>query len=217
MSEGQSHEQKRKAPSLGEVTGVVTLSLALASAWLYVAGWTYASHYFDEFGIPLLMVEIPKEHYFVYGSLVVRQFPLWELVIAIILVAAAVLARRLRVDAGRLTIPLGVVGVLAAFWLARGAGAAAAYQRFIHERESDYSTYPRVQVWPKDSSRAPEGSPQTSADLTNGCYRLILHNQNRLFLLRPHKDVPTADLPLLVLPWEQVDAIRVLPEYTSCP
>src|SRR5262249_33658698 len=53
-------------------------------------------------------------------------------------------------------------------------------------------------------------------DLTNGCYRLLLHNQNRLFLLRPLKGAPAADLPLLILPWDQIEQIRVLPDHTSC-
>ena len=80
----------------------------------------------------------------------------------------------------------------------------------------DYRAYPRVQVWPKDKTKLPDGSPQTSADLTNGCYRLLLHNQNRLFLLRPLKGAPAADLPLLILPWDQIEQIRVLPDHTNC-
>lgn len=216
MNRARGDEQKWKTPSLGEVTGAVTLALALISAWLYVAGWTYAYHYFDNFGIPLLMVEIPKEYYFVYGSIVVRQFPLWALVIAVLLIIVAVLWRRLPINPGWLTIPLGVMVLLAVFWLARQAGAVAGLQRFIQERERDYSTYARVHVWPKNRSDAPEGSPRAAADLTNGCYRLLLHNQNRLFLLRSFKDVPAADLSLLVLPWDEVESILVAPEHTSC-
>jgi hypothetical protein len=93
---------KEKAPSLGEVTGAAVFVIGLISAWLYVAGWTYAYHYFDRFGIPLLMVDIPKEHYFVYGGIVVRQFPIWEFVIVVITLAAIALWRWLRLDAGRL-------------------------------------------------------------------------------------------------------------------
>jgi hypothetical protein len=36
----------------------------------------------DRFGIPLLMVEIPKENYLVYGGIVGRQFPVWGLAIS---------------------------------------------------------------------------------------------------------------------------------------
>jgi hypothetical protein len=39
----------------------------------------------------------------------------------------------------------------------------------------------------------------------------------RLFLLRPVKGAPAANLPLLTLPWDQLEAIRVLPDHTGCP
>jgi hypothetical protein len=35
-------------------------------------------------------------------------------------------------------------------------------------------------------------------------------------LMRPFQGAGAADLPVLILPWDQVSAIRVLPEYTSC-
>jgi hypothetical protein len=209
---------KNKAPSLGEVTSALTLAIGLGAAWLYVAGWTYVYHYFDRFGIPLLMVEIPKEYYFVYGAIVVQRFLFWELAIAVVLASAVVLWRRLGLsrDAGGLTIPLCVLALFAVFWLGHQAAVAAAHQQFIQERESDYSTYQRVQVWPKDTVKPPESPPRTSAELTNGCYRLILHNKNRLFLVRPFRSAPAADLPLLILPWDQIEQVRVLPDYTSC-
>jgi hypothetical protein len=48
--------------------------------FMRLAGPTY--HYFDRFGIPLLMVEIPKENYLVYGGIVGRRFPVWRLATA---------------------------------------------------------------------------------------------------------------------------------------
>jgi hypothetical protein len=55
-----------------------------------------------------------------------------------------------------------------------------------------------------------------SADLTRGCYRLLLHNQDRLFLVRSFKGAAAADLAMLIIPWDRVGLIRVLAEYTSC-
>jgi hypothetical protein len=69
--------EKEKPPSLSELVGAAAFLVGLFSAWLYATGWTYAYHYFDRFGIPLLMVEIPKENYLVYGGIVGRQFPVW--------------------------------------------------------------------------------------------------------------------------------------------
>jgi hypothetical protein len=67
-----------------------------------------------------------------------------------------------------------------------------------------------------ERSASRQGSQGASADLANGCYRLLLHNQNRLFLLRPFKGAPAADLPVVITPWDQIEQVRVLPERTSC-
>jgi hypothetical protein len=96
------------------------------------------------------------------------------------------------------------------------AGVAAAHQQYSEQRQSDYSAYPRVQVWPKEDAKPSAGSPLASGDLIKGCYRLLLHNQDRLFLVRPFKGITAANLPVLIMPWDQVGLIRVLAEYTSC-
>jgi hypothetical protein len=112
--------EQAKPPSLGDLVGVTAFVVGLISAWLYAAGWTYAYHYFDRFGIPLLMVDIPKENYFVYGGIVVRPFPFWGLGLG-------------------LAIPLGVIVVAAMFWLGHEAGVAAAHRQYSEQRRSDSS------------------------------------------------------------------------------
>jgi hypothetical protein len=189
--------QKAKSPSLGEMAAAAAFVVGLVTAWLYLAGWTYAYHYFDRFGIPLLMVDIPKENYFVYGGIVLLQFPIWGLLIVVVLLAGIVLWRWPRLDAGRLKVPLSLVALLAVFLLGHRA-AVVTHEQFVQQRESDYSAYPRVQLWPKESTKSPDGSPWASADLTNGCYRLVLHNKDRLFLLRPIAGAAAAELPILV-------------------
>jgi hypothetical protein len=216
MNASHTEQQKAKTLSLGEVAGAGAFAFGLTSAWLYLAGWTYAYHYFDRFAIPLLMLDIPKENYLVYGWIVVQQFPIWELVIGIIAITATTLWPWLGLTAGRLKLPFSVAALLAMFWLGHQAAVVAAHRQYIQQRQSDYSAFPRVQVWLKDSATPSNGSPRASADLSNGCYRLLLHNQNRLFLLRPLKGAPAAEIPLLISPWEQIAFIRVLPDYTSC-
>jgi hypothetical protein len=71
-------------------------------------------------------------------------------------------------------------------------------------------------VWPKEDTKPSNGSPLASGDLIKGCYRLLLHNQDRLFLVRPFRGAAAADLPVLIIPWDQVNLIRLLPEYASC-
>jgi hypothetical protein len=38
--------------------------MALATALVYAAGWTYAYHYFANFQLGLLTLDIPAEYYF---------------------------------------------------------------------------------------------------------------------------------------------------------
>ena len=58
-------------PTLGDVVSAAALVLGLITAWLYVTGWTYAYHYFDAFRIPMSMADLPREHLFFCGGLVV--------------------------------------------------------------------------------------------------------------------------------------------------
>jgi MFS family permease len=213
---GSEPAQREKTPSLGDLVGAGAFIVGLASAWLYAAGWTYAYHYFDRFGIPLLMVDIPKENYLVYGGVVVRQFPIWGLVIGLAGLVVVISWRWLGAQLGRLMVPFGLLAILVVFWLGHQAAVVTAHRQYVLQRETDYSAFPRVQVWPKEDAKPTEGSPLASTDLTRGCYRLLLHNQDRLFLLRPLKGAAAADLPLLILPWDQIVLIRVLPDYSSC-
>jgi hypothetical protein len=208
--------QQPKPPSLSELAGTAAFAVGLISAWLYATGWTYAYHYFDRFGIPLLMVDIPKENYFVYGGVVLRKFAVWGLLILCAGVLLFALWRRVGPLLGRWALPLGMLAVLALFWLGHAAGVAVAHEQYRVQRESDYSGYPRVQLWSKENAEPPAGFPPVSDALASGCYRLLLHNKERLFLTRPFKGAGAADLPVLILPWDQIALVRVLPEYTSC-
>jgi hypothetical protein len=225
-----------KTPSLGELMGVMTFTVGFVPAWLYATGWAYAYHYFDRFGVPLMMVDIPREYYFIYGATVVRQFPLWDLAIVMVAIAALALWPLSNVTYGRIDPPwlgealrratpaLCAIALTATFWLGHLAAIAAAHREYALQRQSDYSAFPRAQIWPKDAAaslsndaRTPNSLAWASADLTNGCYRLLLQNRDRLFLFRPVRDVAAADLPVLITPADKIGLIRVLPDYTSCP
>src|SRR6476659_11321515 len=95
---------KERPPSIGDLVGAAGFLVGLISAWLYATGWTYAYHYFDRFGIPLLMVDVPKENYFVYGSIVVRQFPIWALVVGLAALVVITSWRWLAAKAGLISV-----------------------------------------------------------------------------------------------------------------
>ncbi len=54
-----------KPPSLGDVISAGTFAVTIIVAWLNVTGWTYAYQYLGRFRIPLLMADLPPQHYLV--------------------------------------------------------------------------------------------------------------------------------------------------------
>lgn len=191
--------------------------IALCSIWLYLAGWTYAYHYFDRFRIPLLMVELPLEHYFVYGFIVIRQQVGWVIAISLATLALALFWNRLPAPIRQHKIALAAVLILIGFWLGHAAGVSTAHAQFQQQRTSDYAAYPRVQIWrTAEAAKNPNSAP-SAEELAKGCYRLLLHNQDRLFLFRPFQGAPAAGLATVILPWNEIASVRVLPDYTSCP
>jgi hypothetical protein len=208
------NESLRPGTSVGFA---LTIVLGVSTAWLYVAGWTYAYTFFRHFRIPLLTLRIPREYFFLYGGFVVWHFPLWDFAIGAVLIAAAVLWPRLRIEP-RMQITFCMLGLAVAFWLAFQAGRAAADRQFEADREQNYPVvyYPRVEVWPRASVMLTPGSPWDGLELGKGCYRLVLDNQDRLFLVRPFNN-PAADLALVQLPWEQVEGMRAVPGDMVCP
>jgi hypothetical protein len=77
---------KESSPSLGDVVSAATFVIAVITAWLYTVGWTYVYQYFIQFRVPLLLIDLPLQHYFVYGGLV-----LWKNVWISIAVSVAIL------------------------------------------------------------------------------------------------------------------------------
>jgi hypothetical protein len=204
-------------PSLGDVVAGAAFAVGLISAWLYVAGWIYAYHYFDRFRIPLLLVELPREHLFVYGGLTLWKNLVWTVVGAVIAAGLVVLAVVLRQPLGRLGLTgLTVLGVIVLFALARSAGISTAQADFLDQRASDYAAYPRVIVTLAQDALSADRDDEALAIVRSGCVRLLLFNDERLFLIRPIRNAPGVDLHTFVLPWSDVAALRITDQYTSC-
>jgi hypothetical protein len=228
----QEAGRRKNAPSLREVAFAATASFGLVSAWLFHTGWSYIYGYLHYFSVEATTLEVPKEHFLIYGSLAVLQFRLWFLAVAVVLIAGMALWKRLvrsglvkswlvrswlGFAAGPLKVPLGAVALLAVFWLGHQVGVAAARRQMDSDVDNGFIAFNRIQVWRKDiATPLPDDSPWVHPGLSRGCYRLIQQNQYQLFLVRPVKGVPAGELPLVVLPWIEVQTMRVLSGDTSC-
>jgi hypothetical protein len=204
-------------PTLSEIIGSAAFSLGLITGWLYVAGWTYAYDYFARFRIPLLLVDLPREHLLIYGGLTVLKNPLLAVGIAVLVIAAVVILLALRCRLGRAGITgVLVLGVLALFMLARLAGTATAAADFAVQRGSDYRAYPRVELDTGSPTVPVKDGDKALALVRSGCARLVLASKERLFLVRPVKGAPDLELHTVVLPWSDIKGLRITDQYISC-
>jgi hypothetical protein len=203
-------------PSLGDIVSAASVALAVVTAWLYAAGWSYTYHYFDRFRIPLLMVDLPAQHYLIYGGLVAWKHRVATILLTVVLIAVAWACVRWAATLGRFGVSAIVVLLtLALFGLGRWGAISAAQADFLAEREGDYPAYPRTALLLKQDAAEAIGS--RLADLpTTDCGRLVLFGSNRLFLIRPVKGAAGANLDSFVVPIDQVMAFRITGEYRSC-
>ncbi len=202
-------------PSLGDVVSVASLAIGLLTAWLYVAGWTYAYDYFARFRIPLLMIDLPTEHYLVYGGAVPTYFPGLAALFAALFTIASWGIYRWSHHLGRFGAATALIClVILAFFLARWGGATAAQSEFQMQRDTDYAAYPRVRFAQRDKSGPLEN---TIGDIiTSGCGRLVASGRERIFLVRPVRDAPGLTLQTTVVSVKEADAFVITGEYSSC-
>ena len=205
-----------EGPSLGDVVGAAGLALTLVTAWLYAAGWSYTYYYFAGFQIPLLLTDLPHEHLFVYGGLVLWKNKIASLIGAFVVFGALVLCARYREPLGRFVISSVLVFlVLLAFIVAHVGGMLTGNADYDVQQNADFRAYSRVQLAFEDETL---GRTDMLGDIaTTNCGRLVLATPERLFLIRPVQN--TAELPLAVwiVPTDSVVAVRIEPIASSCP
>jgi len=193
---------------------------SLTAGLVYVAGWSYAYHWFEAFNLGVTGLDIPAEYHFMYGFWVLRGA--WWLVLLYLsgLVAWAWLRRRAPASgpapwgaAGGLLraviIPALPVALLLLFVGAYQLGASAADGAYRRHHEQGFAGYPPVRVWLKPgAAAAPPRLQRLRGQLRGAEYRLLLQSKSALYLLKP---AAHAALPTVAVPLSEVAAWRVLP------
>ena len=197
--------------------------LALATALVYATGWIYAYHYFANFQLGILSLDIPAEYYLMYGVIVFRDW--WFLALPLLAVALLMpyLSKRAwwkRVLANVLSsfnrgftllalllCLLGLVFVL---------GESTANRDYQQQRTDDFPNYPRARVWLKSGNSEDAQYKALSMQLPLGCYRMLLQNADKLYLFLAPAHQPPARLAVVEVALSEVSALRILPHYDSC-
>jgi len=220
MSESERQTPPPAVPS-DNPTGALFLDLAtvvlLVAAVVYVAGWTYAYHYFGHFGLGLLTLEIPLEYFFMYGFWVFKAW--WWLVLAYGLLVSPILLHEprllplrslLRQERPFLLKHLQGILVLLAFVLAWALAVGWAGSFYREQQAAGFTAYPHVRVWPKESPEDVKLKAFYEA-LPTGIYQLLLQNRDTLFLIKVPRGGERSRVGAVnVLALSEVRALRVL-------
>lgn len=197
----------------------LALVLGLITAWLYTAGWSYASHYFGYFHVGLLALEIPAESFLFYSFWVLRDHLALFIVLSLVAVGLAVTRGpigRVPPSARRGLIAVLPVVFLGLFWCGYALGEATARTQFLSDRKADFPAHPSVRVWVDPSwANSPPLAP-LAGQLAEGCHRLLAQSRETVFLFRSQGPDSPAALPLDQVPSSAIQAMRVLPRYASC-
>ncbi|MCB1805293.1 MAG: hypothetical protein KDJ99_09140 [Candidatus Competibacteraceae bacterium] len=196
----------------------VATALTLLSALVYLAGWTYAYHYFGQFKLGLLMLDIPTHYYFMYGFWVFKAW-VW-IVIAVYLLLLLPFPldesyllgwlRKLKVTPF-LQRNLEVLLIVLAFWLSWWLAVTSAASYYQTQQQKGFIDYPNIRVWLKSPAPNDAGLQALYQALPQGGYRLLLQNEDKLFLLKPPQDGKPARIAVTQLALSEVRALRVLP------
>jgi hypothetical protein len=199
--------------SLLDWATVATLTAAL----VYVAGWSYAYHWFGAFNLGVIGLDIPAEYHFMYGFWALRG-AWWLVLLYLAGLAAWAWWRRSGGSArpGEATgllrsavIPALPVVVLLLFVGAYQIGASAADGAYRRHHEQGFAGYPPVRVWLKPGAvTAPSRLQRLEGQLRGAEYRLLLQTKSMIYLLKP---AAHAALPTVAVPLSEVAAWRVLP------
>lgn len=201
---------------MGALIGETSVVLALATAWLYIAGWTYAAKYFGEFNIGLLSIDIPEKFFLVYGFKVVQAK--WASLVGLLAVGAYAVFLVQR--AGRAPVSVvffgAVILVVALGYIARVAAMSAASATVENNRINHWRDFTKVQVVIREPLPSP-GLKQWLGDLATGyCWLKLLETPDTLYVF-PSPKFGARFMPrILAIPRADIAAVRNLPNRGAC-
>ena len=203
--------------SLADIAAILGLSFAAVASWLYYCGWIYIYYYFDRFRVPMELAGIQTEHLLVYGSL--ASWNSWYISLSFFaaecLLIGGIIVFRYKI--GKIVIILfSSIIIFVTFAFAHWIGSIGASNDFLEQRKNDYSAYPRVNLNLVRDQESAALSSEYIRWIESGCLKLLISNQNHIFLIRPILGSPATELHTMVIPWSNIDSFVITDNYVSC-
>jgi hypothetical protein len=192
----------------------VTIWITVTGALMYASGWLWLLFFMSHFQASMFIIDVPVEFYLLYGfSVFIYAL---SLIIPILLLTFVLkffynpLSTFLR---GSRALVLFVLVVAVAMIVMAKFAANHEYER---QRKSDFSEYhPRVQVWLKPTTGDDSAIADLTAFLSNGCYRLLVQNQNMLLLFAHPPGMQLKRWPVIAMSLDEVIALQGLPQHVT--
>jgi len=193
--------------------------LIIVFALLYTSGWSFAYHYFGHFNVGLSALELPKEDYFIYSYWVIADHKgklflggisflcgMWGL--------SCLIRKWVKQSSTRFYLFLMIlpIVILSLFAVSYRLGTSTADLRFQAQKAALYPAYPCIEIFQTDGA-TPKKLTQS---LKSGCYRQLIQNKDKVFVFKPIKSAPQAEVSTFVIPVSQVHAMRLLPMQKIC-
>ena len=208
---------------LGDKAAAWGVAITICSAWLYLIGWSYSFYFFQNFGVGLLELNIPRDFFFVYAfdaitSPTLKAFYVHALFLLMAL--AVFLIKDLVGFSAFKNHYLGQGSIIAVTALFIGLwgfllGFAVATDTFVRLEKTNYIDMPTITVQIKPYSGYPV--PTDKEKLKNWrqkwkfktnkrkCYKYLIKNNDVLYILNSKSDGPF----VVALPMAQVEQFNI--------
>jgi len=189
----------------------------LATGMMYIMGWAYADHYFNQYQLKLLSIDIPHQYFVVYGFWVLIDNIWWLIALYLGLIGVVTYFSS---ESGSVYMPyVHLLMPLLAFSIFIGAYTLAystAKQAYHNGQQQDYPSYPSIKAWFKAEPTLHPTLQALASDLPQGCYRLLLQSNGRIWVFKPSKTDLSKHLVVTEISLKDLSALQVLPQYDSC-
>lgn len=177
---------------------------ALAGAFVYLIGWSYASNYFRYFGLSAIELNISLDFYIIYGLHSLINY--WPAIVFCIFLYSVPLFFLWKKNKDILFIAslfLFSTSYIGAYAL----GVNAANNDLYKQKKESFGAFPNIRIWlKKDTS---ESIPKSiSSNLKDAKYRLLFKNSEHIYLINTEN---LGSIPVTIIPVSAVELSRIIP------